>query len=207
MSGHTTTRRAPTPQPASKLLTYEDWLDFPHDDGNRHELIGGVHIVTPTAVIGHQRASGMLHWALFNYLRAHPIGEVFVDGTGVKLSEHDAVIPDVTYVAHERSEIVGAQVLDGGPDLVVEVLSPSTRRRDEGVKLRLYERHGAREAWLVDWEAREVAVHRRESGGLAPAAQLAEAAGDVLTTPLLPGFELSLAELFAHPRRPGPASP
>lgn len=206
MTAHTTTRRAPTPQPASKLLTYEDWLDFPGDDGNRHELIGGVHVVSPMAAIGHQRASGALFVALYSYLRHNPLGEVFPDNTGLKLSEHDAVIPDITYVAHERAGIVGDQVLEGGPDLVVEVLSPSTRRRDEGVKLRLYERHGAREVWLVDWEAREVAVHLRDSGGLAPAARLAEAAGGVLTTPLLPGFELSLAELFAPPRRPGPAS-
>ena len=203
MTGHTTTRRAPTPEPTSKLLTYEDWLDFPHDDGNRHELIGGVHVVSPMPVIGHQRASRSILVALANYLRANPLGEVFPDGTGVKLSDHDAVIPDLTYVAHERAEIVGDQVLEGGPDLVVEVLSPSSRRRDEGVKLGLYERYGAREVWLVDWEEKAVAVHRRRASGLDPAARLTAAAGDVLATPLLPGFELPLAELFSHPRPPG----
>jgi Uma2 family endonuclease len=82
------------------------------------------------------------------------------------------------------------------PALVVEILSPSTRRRDLGIKRQLFDRGGVREYWIVDPKAFEVTVYRRMPDGAFPkAAQLT--AGDTLTTPLLPGFALSVTKLFA----------
>ena len=77
----------------------------------------------------------------------------------------------------------------------MEVLSPSTRRRDEGIKLDVCERFGVREYWLVDVERQMVRVFRRNGSGFGPAVELS-AAGDVLTTPLLPGLEIRVGEIF-----------
>jgi Uma2 family endonuclease len=85
----------------------------------------------------------------------------------------------------------------GTPALVIEILSLGTRRRDRGPKLHAYERHGVREYWLVDPDDRGVEVRRPTSpGALAPVAELSAAAGDVLRSPLLPGFSLAMTDLF-----------
>jgi Uma2 family endonuclease len=87
--------------------------------------------------------------------------------------------------------------VQGAPALVVEVLSPSTRKRDVGIKRDLFDRGGVREYWVVDGKLNRIQVYRRiRDGALAVAEQL-EARGDaVLTTPILPGFELQLMPLF-----------
>jgi Uma2 family endonuclease len=101
-------------------------------------------------------------------------------------------------VLREQANIVGEQNATGAPALVVEVLSPGTRRRDEGIKLRLYERVGVREYWLVDPAVSTVVVYRRRPpGGLAAEPPLDPE--DILASPLLPGFSLPVRDLFAPP--------
>ncbi len=86
--------------------------------------------------------------------------------------------------------------LQGAPDLVVEILSKGTRRLDERIKLDAYERCGVQEYWMFDPFRRGVQAWERSDDGLRSQPFLSAAAGDVLTTPLLPGFELPLSELF-----------
>ena len=87
----------------------------------------------------------------------------------------------------------------GAPDLVVEILSPGTRKTDEVTKRKLYERFDVQEYWVVDPELETIKVHRRGDRGFGRALELSAEAGDILTTPLLPGFSVSLAEVFAMP--------
>jgi Uma2 family endonuclease len=176
--------------------TYEDYLTFP-DDGRRHELIDGEHFVTPAPVRRHQKLSGRLLFALEAWLRAHPVGEVYAAPLDVILSDVDVVEPDLLFVSNERAEILGKWV-HGAPDLVIEILSPGTRRTDEVAKRHLYERVGVREYWIVDGEIDVVKVYRRQEDGTFPrVADLCREEGHSLDTPLLPGFSLLLAELFA----------
>jgi Uma2 family endonuclease len=176
--------------------TYEDYLTFP-DDGRRHELIDGEHFVTPAPVRRHQRLTVRLTFALEGWLRQHPVGELYVAPMDVILSDIDVVEPDLLFVSNERSQILGKWI-HGAPDLVIEILSPSTRRVDEITKRRLYERVGVREYWIVDGEIEVVKIYRRqEDGSFARAQELLREEGHSLDTPLLPGFSLSLAELFA----------
>lgn len=84
----------------------------------------------------------------------------------------------------------------GAPDLVVEIGSPSTRRRDETTKRRLYERFGVVEYWVVDPELDEIKVYRQVDGRYARAAELSLERGDVLTSPVFPGLDLALADVF-----------
>jgi Uma2 family endonuclease len=176
--------------------TYEDYLAFP-DDGRRHELIDGEHFVTPAPVRRHQELATRLIVALGSWLRQHPIGVVYTAPLDVILSDVDVVEPDILFVSNERAAILG-QWIHGAPDLVAEILSPSTRRVDEVTKRKLYERVGVREYWIVDGEIEMVKVYRRQEDGSFPrVADLSREEGHSLDTPLLPGFSLPLAELFA----------
>jgi Uma2 family endonuclease len=179
-------------------LTYDDYVNFP-DDGHRHELIDGEHIVTPSPVTRHQRVGRRLLVAIDVHLQANPGGEVFDAPFDVILSDHDVVEPDLLFVSNERRGIVRDWVR-GAPDLAVEILSPSTRRLDEIRKLHLYDRFGVREYWVVDPDIDTIKVYRRAADGTFPrVAELAAADDDVLQTPLLPGFSVKLRELFAQP--------
>ena len=122
-------------------LTYDDFLSFP-DDGQRHELIDGEHYVTPSPATRHQRIHARLQGALFAYLRGSPIGEVFSAPFDVVLSNHDVVEPDLLVILSSQTEILTPQHVRGAPAIVVEILSPSTRRRDEMLKRALYRADG-----------------------------------------------------------------
>jgi Uma2 family endonuclease len=188
-------------QKASKSvgLTYDDLRRLP-DDRMRHELIDGEHYVTPAPTTKHQRVLGRAYLYIGNYLEEHPLGSVFFAPVDVVFDPINCVEPDLLYVSREREERqLTEDNLEGAPDLVIEVLSPSTRRVDEGAKLRLYERFGVPEYWVFDPDPEKVRVYRLENGKLKLVAELSRQQGTsvtILSTPLLPGLEIPLDELF-----------
>jgi Uma2 family endonuclease len=188
-------------RPASSgvKLTYDDFLLFP-DDGQRHELIDGEHYVTPSPNTKHQVVLGNLHLLVGSWLQQHPVGRVFFAPFDVVVSRFDVVEPDLLYMSNARAaEILTAANVQGVPELVVEIGSPSTRKRDETIKRRLYDRSGVAEYWVVDPELDRVRVYRRDGEGFGRAVELSVEAGDVLTTPLLPGLDRPLSRLFHVP--------
>jgi Uma2 family endonuclease len=184
-------------RPASGVkLTYDDFLLFP-DDGKRHELIDGEHYVTPSPNRKHQAISVNLTGMLWRYLQEHAIGRIFSAPFDVVFSEFDVVEPDLLYVSNARQDpILTSQHVRGAPDLVVEIESPSTRKRDETIKRRLYERFGVSEYWVIDPELDVIKIYRRSDSLYARVAELAVEQGDTLTTPLLPGLEMPLTKIF-----------
>jgi Uma2 family endonuclease len=131
------------------------------------------------------------------WLEDHPIGQVFGAPYDVVFSDTNVVEPDLLYLSNERA----AQVLTplhakGVPEIVIEIVSKSTRRRDETIKRRLYERAGVTEYWVVDPEVDVIRVYHREGDAFARAHELSREAGDALTTPLLPGLTMPLARIF-----------
>ncbi len=184
--------------PPDTALTYDDLLLLP-DDGRRHEIIEGVHYVTPSPNARHQRLVGRLHFEIESFLRQHPgTGQVFLAPFDVLFTKWDVVEPDLLFIATDQAEILTDANVRGAPALVVEVLSHGTRKTDEQVKRRLFERGGVREYWLVDPERDRVTVFRRQPDGSFPCvAELSREQRDVLTTPLLSGLELRLDRLFA----------
>ena len=109
-------------------------------------------------------------------------------------SDTDVVQPDLLFVSNERSYIVNEINIQGAPDLVIEILSPSSAERDRTFKRSLYARNGVGEYWLVDPENKTVEVLRLGDHGFEPTATFGEA--DTLTTPLLEGLRLNLDEVF-----------
>ena len=182
-------------EPTRRKLTYDDYVLIP-EDGQRHEILGGEHYVTPAPTTWHQRTLSALHLLVGVFVRQHRLGLVLLAPVDVLFSQEDVAQPDLVFVSNERAGIVTKPNIQGAPDLVVEVLSPSTRRRDEGIKSSLYEHFGVREYWRVDPESRKVSVFRHNGSGFDPAVELSAEAGDVLTTPLLPGLEIQVSEIF-----------
>jgi Uma2 family endonuclease len=177
-------------------LTYDDFVHFP-DDGQRHELIDGEHYVTPSPSLGHQRISGNLYWLIRSYLESHPIGQAYYAPLDVIFSNVDVVEPDLLYLSNERAAQVATELhVRGVPELVVEIASKGTRKRDETIKRRLYERAGVSEYWVVDPEIDAIRVYRREKGGFLRPVELSRESNDMLTTALLPGLELPLTQIF-----------
>lgn len=185
-------------QPRSVRFTYEDYLLFPND-GKRHEIIDGDHFMTPSPNTKHQRVSFRLSAAFANFLRANNIGTAFTAPFDVILSDEDIVEPDLLFVSAARTAIITDKNVQGPPDLVVEILSDSTRKTDEIVKRKLYERYGVREYWIVDPELETVKIYRLTDQSYVRAAELAREANETLSTPLLPGFQMPLAEIFELP--------
>lgn len=193
MTGHQHTDDA---HGSTRKLTYRDFVHFP-DDGRRHELIDGKHYVTPSPAIRHERLYLRLTKALMDYVEVHPIGELFGSRTDCVMSLFDVVVPDLLLITNDQAGIITKKNLRGAPALVVEINSPGTRRRDRRHKRDLYARAGVREYWVIDPDANTVTVFRRTPEGGFPIASTFHAVeGDMLTSPLLPTFELDLSRYF-----------
>jgi Uma2 family endonuclease len=185
-------------QPTSRdtRLTYDDFLLFP-DDGKRHEIIDGEHYVTPSPTPRHQVLLGRLHFEIELFLRQHPgTGKVFLSPLDVIFTKWDVVEPDLLFIAMDQVDILTEKNVQGPPALVIEIASPGTRKRDEGIKLRLFDRGGVQEYWLVDPESNRVKVSRRQpDGSFTRVADLSHE--DQLTTALMPELTIPLMQLFA----------
>ena len=131
-----------------------------YQDEIREELIGGkIVAMSPRPMFNHNRIAGNLYVAFANYLRGHTCTPI-MDGTDLYLSDENRFIPDMMVVC-DRSKIQSDGV-HGAPDLVVEVLSPSTAKRDRGYKKDVYEKSGVREYWLVNPADKSVEIYRLE---------------------------------------------
>jgi Uma2 family endonuclease len=192
MTGH---QHADDARESTRKLTYADFLRFP-DDGRRHELIDGVHFVSPCPDFRHQTLQMRMVLALGNYLEAMPIGIVLCAPMDCVLTMFDIVEPDLLVVLDDQKKIITKKNIRGMPALAIEILSNSTRTVDEQTKRALYERAGAREYWIVDGDLDCLTLYRRGAKQFDKPLLLRSAARDALTTPLLPGFSLSLERYF-----------
>ena len=176
----------------TKRWTYGDYLKL--DDDKRYEIIEGELLEMPAPSTTHQRLVGRLFRLMSEFVEEKDLGEVFVSPVDVILSETNVVQPDVVFVSKERSEIVREKGVFGAPDLVVEVISPSTLKRDTEDKKRIYAEHEVKELWLVFPGERAVEVFTLR-GSSYEICSFGYEEGSVKSCNLK-GFELNLGELF-----------
>lgn len=176
-----------------RRITYEEYRNLPGED--RYELVEGELLLTPAPSNRHQRILSKLLRRLGNFLEEQRLAPIVPAPLDVILDDYTVLQPDLVYVSQERSAIVDP---DGGthgaPDLVVEILSPSTAKRDLTVKRQLYGQYGVREYWIVDPKERSIEVLTQQGEGLETWQRFS--APDSLTSPLFPAFRLALAEVF-----------
>jgi Uma2 family endonuclease len=174
-------------------FTYEDYLELP-DDGKRYEIIDGELYMSTAPTTNHQRIAGNFFGLLFIYLRSHPIGILMSAPLEVFFSKTNLAQPDVVFISNERQNVVKAEHVKGAPDLVIEVLSPGTEKRHRTVKLKMYAKFGVGEYWMAKENTATGEIFRLRDGELVPVARLGKS--DVLTSPLFPGLEIPLNEIF-----------
>lgn len=174
-------------------LTYEEYRRLPDDQ--RYELMEGELVMTPAPTSRHQRILVRLSSSLDLFTYERGLGVVLVAPTDVVLSTHTVLQPDLLFVASGRTSIIDPQgAVHGAPDLVVEILSPSTAQRDLQIKRQLYSQYGVREYWIVDPDARLVEVLTHQGSGLDTWQRFTSDA--VLTSTVIPGLKVKLAEIM-----------
>jgi Uma2 family endonuclease len=174
-------------------LSFEEFRQLPID-GKRYELVCGEVHVTPAPTTRHQTIVSNLFLSLGPYVNRNQLGEVWAAPLDVRLSGETALQPDLIFVSNARAAIIQENWIAGAPDLVVEVLSPSTAAYDRATNLPIYAEAGVPEVWLLDSQAKTVEVLKLQGKKYLVDATLA---GDqVLTSDLLPGWQLPLRDLF-----------
>lgn len=177
--------------------TSSDLESLPDIDGTRYEIIDGDLFVSKQPSLEHQYACLVVATSLFAWSKETGQGRAYTT-PGLVFDGDDDVAPDVVWISHDRLRTGrdAAGHLRVGPELAVEVVSPGSanERRDREFKLKLYSRQGVREYWIIDWQQRMVQIYRRESLALTLVATLWD--GDTLEAPLLPGFALSVSDIW-----------
>ncbi len=178
----------------ARKFTYEDLRAMPQD-GKRYELLEGEVYMTPSPNVTHQKVTGNIYLALRQFVEEGSLGEVFIAPLDVVLDEHNVVQPDVLFVKKERLLAITPLFVNGAPDLVVEVLSPSNADFDRTIKRRAYAAAAVPEIWYVDPRDHSVEVLRLDANSSYGAARRFSG-NDLLISPTLPGFELPISRIF-----------
>jgi Uma2 family endonuclease len=175
------------------LMTYADYAALP-DDGRRYELYEGEIEMTPAPSTRHQLAIKNLLFLLEGYLRAHGAGVIIPSPVDLILSNTTVLQPDLVVVLRGREQIITERGVEGPPNLVIEVLSPSTAARDRQSKAQLYARYGVKHYWIADPDARRIESYELDSGAYALRRSVDQAGA--LETDLFPGLRIPGAAIW-----------
>ena len=173
-------------------LTYQDYANTEGDE--RYELLDGELILVASPNMDHQEAVTNLGTSLSVFVKEHDLGKVYFAPTDVLLTDTSVVQPDLLFISRERESIRTPANIQGAPDLIVEILSPSSVRRDWHHKRELYASHGVKEYWIVDPVHQIVSVMLLQSGVLEIDETYTE--GDMITSATLEGFSITLSDIF-----------
>jgi Uma2 family endonuclease len=171
-------------------LGYREYCCFP-DDGRRHEIIDGDHYVNPAPSTYHQTVSRRRQHQLYTQIELTGRGVVYNAPVDVQLTDHDIVQPDLVVVLTSRMQMITPTKIKGVPDLLVEILSPSTASNDATLKKQLYERVGVAEYWIVDPDN-----HTVEQLVLADGRYERRPAADAIPLSILEGVAVRLADVW-----------
>lgn len=173
-------------------ITYQDYLKLQGEQ--RYEVLEGELTMVPAPGAPHQVVLANLNDTLRAFVKLHNLGMVLFAPLDVILAEDSIVQPDLLFIRKDRLAILKTEGVRGAPDLVVEVLSPSTAHHDRGVKRSLYGRHGVQEYWLVDPQEQTVEVACLRDGALETVR--VEHVGANVRSLLFPDLVLPVCDLF-----------
>ena len=178
-----------------RKVSYEELQQLPRNDRRIVELIEGEIFMTPSPNTSHQRAAGRLFRALSDFVEGNELGEVFIAPYDIVFSKWTALEPDLLFVRRERFSIITEANVQGVPDLVIEILSPSRKAYDRKKKLIVYEKARVPELWYLDPEEKTAEILSLGSKGRYELA--AKLSGkDAIVTKVLSGLSLCLDEVF-----------
>jgi Uma2 family endonuclease len=173
-------------------LTYQDYANLEGDE--RYELLDGELILVGSPNRDHQLVSVRLLTRMYSFVDENDLGWVLDAPFDVLFTDTDVVQPDILFISREREHILTPANVQGAPDLIVEILSPSSSTRDWRAKRELYAAHGVREYWIIDPTNRIVSVMLLQDGVLQIEQTRTE--DDTATSTVLDGFSVSLDSIF-----------
>jgi len=176
-----------------KIYTYQDYLNLPNDR-NRYEIIKGELIMTPAPKIIHQDISRNIEIELALFVQKHKLGKVYYAPCDIVLSNENVVQPDILFIPKENMDIITEDNIQGAPDLIIEILSPSTAYYDLIDKKEIYETFGVKEYWIVDPKKQWVEIYILK-GNMFSLHKRTKKTGKIQSQ-LLKGFELDLEIIF-----------
>ncbi len=180
--------------PRQGTWTYEDWLKFPND-GWKYEIIDGVLYMTPPPATAHQGSSVELSSQMHIYAKENDLGRILVAPCGVHLPKQPVPVePDIFFIKKERLHIIHKNYVEGVPDLIVEILSPSNPNHDRKTKFALYQNVGIPEYWLVNYRDKTVEVYTLARDGYSLVGKYGP--GDVVKSEQLAGFKMVVGSIF-----------
>ena len=178
---------------AATKMNYDQLCLLP-EDRNRYELFDGELVMTPSPAARHQEIVGKLHVLLAIYVQNNSLGKVYVAPLDAIFDPYNVLQPDILYVSRERVPEIVKERIQGAPDVVVEVLSPSTFYNDLRRKMTVYSQFGVQEYWIVDPEMQTIELYTRQGDKLRSATKFSS--GETFESPLLPGFRLAVNSIF-----------
>ena len=154
----------------------------------------GELFLVPAPYLHHQQILGKLWTSVYTHAKAKHLGEVFLAPCDVVLCEITVVQPDLLFVSSEHQGILTDANIQGPPDVIAEILSPSTRQRDLGIKRNLYAKYGVLEYWIVDPDAKTVEVLSLTETGYRTFVIVPRTG--TLNSPMFPALNLALTDIF-----------
>lgn len=148
--------------------TYAEFARLPSEGSTRYEVIDGELAVTPAPTGAHQVVVSNLVRILGTFVHGHALGIILPSPIDVLFGEGDYFEPDVVFLRAERALLLGERGIEGAPDLVIEILSPSTAHRDRGIKLDRYRHFRVPVYWIVDLAEGSIEIWRLAEGAEAP---------------------------------------
>jgi Uma2 family endonuclease len=176
------------------VLTYDDYRLLPNDR-SRYEILDGELSVTPAPSTKHQRISSHFHRIVANHVVANQLGTIYAAPTDLILTPTTIVQPDLIFIGNDRRHIITERAIEGTPNLLIEILSPTTHRTDRLTKAQLYAKHRVPHYWLVDPDQRTLEAYELviDHYDLIASARDAE----VFAPSLFPGLSIQLSDLWA----------
>ena len=174
-------------------LSYHEYVLFPKDR-NRREILEGELFVTPSPKFLHQKVSYRLSLSLGNHIERYRLGTLLTAPMDVVLSPHNIVQPDLLFIAKGREKIITNDNIQGAPDLIIEIISPSSGSEDRIHKHQVYARYGVRHYWMIDPDNRLFEAYQLRGRHYRLVGRYS--AVDTFKPSLFPGLSLHLAELW-----------
>jgi len=174
-------------------MTYDEYCLLP-DDGKQYELFDGELVVTPSPHRQHQKISGNVYRRLAAFVEERSLGEVYYSPLDTVFTEYTVLQPDILYISRKRLAEIAKDKIEGAPDLVVEILSPSTFHKDLRRKMKVYSESGVQEYWIVDPEMKAIELYCQRREGLELVRRFS--ADETFESGLLSGFRLAVGSIF-----------
>jgi Uma2 family endonuclease len=179
-----------------KLITVEELFNMDLEEGYFYELLNG-HIVKKQAPSPqHQEAVENINWFLSSFVREKGLGKIYTSPIDVFFDKYNNTQPDILFIKKERLFIVTPDGIHGQPDLIVEVLSPSTYRNDRVAKMKLHCQFGVSEYWIVDPNNKAIEVYSLENDAYT-ITSLAVETGEI-TSKVLDGLKIDIEKIFNY---------